>query len=258
MKPMSATNIVKTKGLVAALMGAVSLASLAQTHASNDFPAQSQIEAKRKEVLNALNQNKPNVGQAGIQLQANRTGLNAVASLPGSTQTISKSTKDDFLSLVRPGAEPQKGSKSKAAEGGDLMIFVSLTMPDGMLEQYAAQAKRFNATLVLRGFVDDKLSTTRDTLARLNKVGAQWDISPEPFKTFKIDKVPAIVLSTASSESIMEDGCAHPDAYTAVFGDISVYDALDKMYLRGQKRIAVLAKQRLMDDRRSATARPKS
>lgn len=237
------------KILISALLCTLFTSGHAQGPSGAGLPSTEAIDAKRKEAADALSR-LPQAGSATRdQLKGNRTSMNAVGSLPGAGQTPAQATKADFLAMVRPGQQ-QEAPAANPSPNGDLMIFVSLTMPDGMLEQYAAQAKRFNATLVLRGFVDDKLSSTRETLARLNRSGAQWDISPEPFKTFKIDKVPAIVLSTATDSSIMEDGCAHPEAYTAIFGDLPVIDALDKMSLRGQKNIAVLAKRRLQADRR--------
>ena len=56
-------------------------------------------------------------------------------------------------------------------------------------------------------------------------------------------------MATAESASITEEGCAKPETYSAIFGDISVLDALDKFSLRAQKPIAVMAKARIQADR---------
>lgn len=236
------------KPLTIALLLATSCQAFSQT-----MPSQNDIAAQRKAIQDAMKSpemnSSPTRGQTRLQMQSNAAAMNAMSALPGVNQPISKSTNADFMNLSRPGAAAAIQNRKSTALSSDLMVFVSLSMPDQMLMQYAAQAKRFNAVLMLRGFVGDKLSTTRETLSKLNESGAQWEISPEPFKTFKIDKVPAIVLATAESTSITEEGCAKPETYTAIFGDIAIIDALDKFSLLGQKRIATMAKARLAADR---------
>lgn len=212
-----------------------------------DLPSHAEIAAKQRQVLDALGKVPGSTsGQMRLQMESNRASTNAVA---GQDTAILKSqaTTSDFERLARPGAMQDQAVKAKQTE--DLMIFVSLSMPEGMLMAYAQQAKRFNAVLMLRGFVDEKLSKTREAIMRLNKSGARWEVSPEPFKHFKIDKVPAFVIATAESGKITEEGCARPDTFTSIFGDMSVLDALDKMALRGQKPIAELAKARILADR---------
>lgn len=239
------------KLLAVAMLAALSVSAHAQNVQPKDLPSQEMTEAKRKEAMDALNNMTINNKLTRLQLNSNGAAMNAAGALPGANAPVSKSTQADFLNLARPGSgNPQQPKAAGPAPlSSDLMIFVSMSMPEQMLQQYAAQAKRFNAVLMMRGFVGDKMSITKDVLQRLNASGAQWEISPEPFKTFKIDKVPAIVLATAESASITEEGCAKPETYTAVFGDLSVYDALDKMSLLGQKEVSAMAKQRLKADR---------
>ena len=236
------------KYLLSATFSVLSLASFAQPLLGKDGPSQADIAAKQKEAMNFLSAMPLTAKEIKQQLNANSTFTGAALTLNGTTPKA-VATKEDFVNLARPDGASRAAQAPIKATPADLMIFVSLSMPDLMLEQYAAQAKRFNAVLMLRGFVNDKMSDTRTTLSRINKSGAQWEISPEPFKQFKIDKVPAIVLATTESGSITEDGCAKPETYTAIFGDISVSDALDKMSLRGQKTIALMAKARIMADR---------
>lgn len=220
--------------------------ALAQAQ-QKDLPSQADIVAKQRQVMEALGRvPAPNSGQIRLQMESNRASTNAVAT-QNTTPLNAQSTKADFERLARPGAAQAQPPKPKYEE--DLMVFVSMSMPEQMLMAYAQQAKRFNAVLMLRGFVDDKLSKTREVIMRLNKSGARWEVSPEPFKHFKIDKVPAFVVATAESGKVTEEGCARPDTYTSIFGDMSVLDALDKMALRAQKPIADLAKARILADR---------
>ena len=189
--------------------------------------------------------------QAGTQGKSYGASVEAARDLSGGGyKDVSKATREQFEKLAR-GSTPVAIPRVRKGES-DLIIFVSLSMPKEMLMSYAKQAKRFGGVLMMRGFVDDKLSATRDAVDRLNAAGVEWQINPEPFKKFKVAKVPSIVLASAEEEaSVTKDGCATPDAFTMVSGDIQVYDALDKMKVRAQPKIASLARQILVADRAS-------
>lgn len=217
-------------------------------------PTKQQIDAQKQLVDQAMSEVGQRAGGFGAELKSNGAAMQAAGKLPGTTQASHAATSADFQALARPGSAAS-APRPATNPNGDLMIFVSMSMPVNMLQNYMAQAKRFGAVLVMRGFVDDKMSATRQALAAINGEGGQVDINPEAFTTFKINKVPAIVLSTADKGSIMEDGCARPETYTTIFGDLSVQAALDKIGQLGQPSIAKLAKARLAQDRRAATAR---
>ena len=217
---------------------------------AQEMPSEEMLAKKRKETVDAINSIHVTPQEIRLQSQSNTAAASAAAKL-GSMPTSSASLSD-FTRLTRPGAAKSMQEASKTRPTSDLIIFVSLSMPDAMLMQYAVQAKRFKAVLMMRGFVDNKMSRTRETLAKLNAAGAEWQINPDAFKTFKISKVPAIVLATAESSSITEEGCAKPETYTSVYGDIDVLSALDKMSLLGQARISTLAKGRILADRQAA------
>lgn len=241
------------KSMFIALSAFLAFSALAQTGSAEKLPSNKETAAQQKAIMDALkNMRATNRGQVPGSASSSTAAGDSLGSSPPIGSRLSKEDFDRLANSGKPSAPPAAPPKPPQA---DLMIFVSMSMPVQMLEQYAAQAKRFNAVLMMRGFVGDKLSETRATLQRLNKSGAQWEISPEPFVQFKIDKVPAIVMATADSESVLEDGCARPETYTAIFGDLPVHDALDKMALRAQPQIAAMAKARLDDDRRNATGR---
>lgn len=238
------------KILATAALAVFALSSASVMAQPRELPSQADIAARHKETLDRLNLNPVTGKDIQAQMRSNTVAADAASAI-NSKAPVSQASKEDFQNLVRPGERAQPSAAQAKAPQADLMIFVSLSMPDQMLEQYAAQAKRFNAVLMMRGFVNDKMSDTKTAVARLNKSGAQWEINPEPFKLFKIDKVPAVVMATADSGSVIEEGCAKPETYTVIFGDMSVLAALDKMSLRGQKAIAGMAKSRITADRQS-------
>ena len=134
--------------------------------------------------------------------------------------------------------------------GSDLMVFVSLSMPEHVLKALARQAKDARAVMVLRGLKGGSWQETWKTLAALNQgIGVEWIIHPEGFKQFKVAKVPSIVLADGRTASVMEDGCAEAASYAALTGDVSIEQALGIMKMRGEKEISQLAVDRLVQIR---------
>jgi len=215
-------------------------------HAQN-MPDAASIAKQRQMTLDAIS----SIGPANTNRAAEARG-NGVAANAAATLNAPGAKVGDFSNLSRLGAMPsQKVANAVKKNTSDLMIFASMSMPDDMLREYAVQAKRFGAVILLRGFIDDKSSRTRDVLARLNKAGANFEVSPDPFKTFKIEKVPTIVLASADSTSVLEQGCAKPNTYVKISGNISILDALDKISLLSSTTLAADAKRRILDDRKA-------
>jgi type-F conjugative transfer system pilin assembly protein TrbC len=131
----------------------------------------------------------------------------------------------------------------------DILIFVSSSMPEAELKNYSKQAHSFGATLVLRGFVQDKSSETRAFVSALNEGGGGWMIHPEAFKLFRVDKVPTIVLADATSKTLREDGCAQETAYTKVSGDLTLDAALDLFGRQAEPIFATLSKKILSENK---------
>ena len=130
--------------------------------------------------------------------------------------------------------------------GSDLMVFVSLSMPEHVIKVMARQAKEAGAVMVMRGLKAGSWQETWKALAALNQgIGAEWIIHPEGFKQFRIAKVPSIVLADGNTASVMEDGCARAGSYAALAGDVSIEQALGIMKVRGEPVISQLAVDRL-------------
>lgn len=238
--------------LAVAVVVALPLGVLAQS-----LPTQADQAAEKQKIADLLSSipasSTPSNPQVDREKKANVTAIDAVSRQAAQNAAANggKSKISDFTNLSRLGTIPKGEAQAQAApkSGTDLLIFVSLSMPAAMLKSYTEQALRFDATLVLRGFVDDKASATREALANINQTGAAWVINPEPFKTFRITKVPAIVLASSDLGSVTEDGCAQPDKYSVIYGDIPVISALDKFHILGKTDIAKDAKVRLLADR---------
>lgn len=156
---------------------------------------------------------------------------------------------DDLEVLAR---QFNSGSPVVQKSGSDLMVFVSLSMPEHIIKALARQAKDAGAVMVLRGLTGDSWQATWKALALLNQgIGAEWIIHPEGFKQFKVARVPTIVLADGRTASVMEDGCAEAGSYAALVGDVSIEQALGVMKVRGEPVIRQLAVDRIGKLRRA-------
>jgi conjugal transfer pilus assembly protein TrbC len=160
----------------------------------------------------------------------------------------------DLDALVKQYQEGKRVDLPK--DSNDLIVFVSFSMPPDILKELARQARESGAVLVLRGFKDESLAETKQAALILNRAGAEWDIHPELFKTFKVDKVPTFAVAAAGASSVLEEGCAPETSYATVSGNISIQVALDTIRRRASKPIAALAEARM--ERMRHAARPGS
>ena len=118
-----------------------------------------------------------------------------------------------------------------------LLIFVSLGMPEQSLKLWAEQAEKIKGKLLLKGFVDDSLQATIDETLRIFKEPkADFLVHPEAFEKFNIDKVPAVVI--ANPDNCLEDDCPAL-AFDVVYGDTSLEDALNKIASDGEHNQAI-------------------
>jgi type-F conjugative transfer system pilin assembly protein TrbC len=96
-----------------------------------------------------------------------------------------------------------------------LYIFVSLSMPKTLLEQYEQIAKQIGAKLVIRGF---KNNSFKETIEYTKEVVCQVD--PVAFKKFGITSVPSFVLSDN-------------DKFDKLVGNVSIKYALEQFEAKG-------------------------
>jgi conjugal transfer pilus assembly protein TrbC len=96
-----------------------------------------------------------------------------------------------------------------------LYVFVSLSMPKSILEQYGQIAKQIGAKLIIRGF---KNNSFKETVEYTKEVVCQVD--PVAFKKFNITSVPSFVLSTN-------------DQFDKLVGNVSIKYALEQFATQG-------------------------
>lgn len=232
-------------GLTALLIG-----TLAQAQVSTD-EVQRHLENNRRAMEQIAPGGVVDMDQIRRQQKSNAASAIGAGQLEGANKSLGETSRTDFLSAI--GKKPAQPETSK---NGDLIIFVSMSMPDTMLKGYAQQAKRFGATMVLRGMVNDRMSQTQEKIQKLNAGGAAWQINPEAFTKFRVEKVPSIVVASAESSSVMEDGCSPPGTYALVAGDVGVAAALDRISLYAKPVVSSLAKTIIAADRKAGAQGP--
>lgn len=127
--------------------------------------------------------------------------------------------------LARQFRQPPIQTKPATPE---MMIFVSFSMPRESLLRIVEQSERTGARLIFRGFNGDKMTDMAAHIsALLGKHRVEAVIHPPAFTQFKIDQVPALVLAHPDAGNQLDSGCAQPERYVKVTGDVSQDYALE-------------------------------
>jgi conjugal transfer pilus assembly protein TrbC len=115
----------------------------------------------------------------------------------------------------------------------DLLVFVSFTMPRESLKRLISQTNRVGGTVLFNGFKNNSLKLTAMAVNELEEERVNIQIAPDAFKQYKINAVPTIVLAKAAAIGMVgKEGCALPDNYTAITGDVSLEYALKEIAKR--------------------------
>ncbi len=217
------------------LIGAVLLMVASAAFAQADMPSQTQIDAM---IQKQRQQTDVHLDRAVREaLPSGAVKVQPLRDL-GAAVAPKQDNLDDLLKQMNTAHQKKPGT--------DVMVFVSFSMPDAVLQQLSKQAKEAGAVFVLRGLKEGSLRKTQEVARDLNPGGVEWLIHPELFKPFKIKKVPAIVVADGGAGEILEDGCSPEATYAAVTGDVSIQAALDVIRRRARPSIANMAEQKLL------------
>ena len=147
-------------------------------------------------------------------------------------QNLPKPEKQEVQSL-RKQAE-QFDPKSMMVQKKNIYVFVTLSMPDPELQALIKEATAYNAKVIIRGLHNNDFKMTMDRLRKLitddNK--GVIHIDPMPFKDFKIQEVPAFVMTTEVTQKCFSDNCEVPRHAKAV-GSVSIKYFLETVEREG-------------------------
>ena len=127
---------------------------------------------------------------------------------------------------VSPGAAtPRKSS-----------LFTSLSVPAASWRQWAREAARIGAPLVMRGVAAGSLRATVKRIGnRLGGHGAGVTIDPRLFRLFGVTRVPAVVVVPGGVPPCRSPGCSDdpPPPHDRVTGNIGLAAALEAIAAEG-------------------------
>lgn len=139
---------------------------------------------------------------------------------------------------ARAQVDPMAIAQQYAARAGqrkqeELLAFASLSMPVESLKRLIREVGRVGGVVVLRGFKDRSFKATAAAIQALGVDASAVQINPNAFTQYRIEAVPALVLVKADTAMQLDgQGCALPDHYAGVTGDVSLRYALDTIAQR--------------------------
>lgn len=123
--------------------------------------------------------------------------------------------------------------KAAARKTDELMVFASFSMPIESLKRLVAQTSRVGGVVVLRGFKNNSYKETVVAINQLGESSGSVVVNPNAFTKYKVKAVPAVVLAKSNFiDQVDKDGCALPDHYASVGGDVSLEYALEELSKR--------------------------
>ena len=141
-----------------------------------------------------------------------------------------------------PAPLPAELHATRVAEGagrpdtGEVLVFLSLSVPPASWTQWAREAARRGAPLMLRGVGPDGFRTTvTDIGRRLGGFEAGVAIDPRLFRLFGVERVPAVVVVPGGVGPCASRGCADdaPPPFDLVTGNIGLAAALEAVAAEG-------------------------
>ena len=143
-------------------------------------------------------------------------------------------------------AERHAGALAERAAGragtSEILIFTSLSVPAASWRQWAREAARTDAPLVLRGVGGDGMRATVKRLGdRLGGANAGVAIAPRLFRLFGIERVPAVVVVPGGVPPCRSRGCTDDGAppHDLVSGNVGLVAALEAVAAEGDAGRAV-------------------
>ena len=130
-------------------------------------------------------------------------------------------------------AQSFAGNRANTAE---VLVFMSLSVPEPSWRQWSREAARIGAPMVLRGVAEGGLTATVNRIAaRHAEDGAGAGIDPRLFRLFRIGSVPAVAVIPGGVPACTTPGCSSdpPPPHDLVTGNIGLDGALEAIATEG-------------------------
>ena len=133
--------------------------------------------------------------------------------------------------VVAGSAEPGDIGRAFVPErerGAEVIVFMSLSVPEPSWRQWSAEAARIGAPMVLRGVAGGGFAETAGAIAVRGAQGGAA-IDPRLFRLFRIAHVPAVAVVPGGVAPCTSPGCSRdaPPPHDLVTGNIGLEAALE-------------------------------
>ena len=165
-----------------------------------------------------------------IERALKRAGDTARQTVPGSPGETAAP-----LPAERQAARMADGH-ARRGNTAEILLFTSLSVPAASWRQWAGDAARIGAPLVLRGVGKGGLRVTVKRIGnRLGGADAGVAIDPRLFRLFGIERVPAVVVAPGGVPPCASRGCSDDPAppHDRVTGNIGLAAALEAIASEG-------------------------
>ena len=118
----------------------------------------------------------------------------------------------------------------------EILLFTSLSVPAASWRQWAREAARIGAPLVMRGVAEGSLRATVKRIGdRLGGAEAGVAIDPRLFRLFGVTRVPAVIVVPGGVPACRSRGCSDDPAppHDRVTGNIGLAAALEAIAAEG-------------------------
>jgi len=170
---------------------------------------------------------------------ADKLPVSALPDLPEPSADLLKRTRQDITKLLDQAQsknQPQQADPMAQKSGPQLYVFVSFSMPEITLKRLLTQANQIEASLILRGLIDDDMGKTKDRISQLleaddnghTRIQGGFAIDPTLFERFDIHQVPSFVLTDTPASHCTDAGCDEV-SYARLSGDTTLEYALQTM-----------------------------
>ena len=206
---------------------------------------QADVKALVEEVLDKAvgNEDQKKWARSVIGRALERAGGGSEKPTPDSALPARRSPSGNLpLPAERHASSVAKGLSGREASA-EVLIFMSLSVPPESWRQWAAQAERAGAPLVLRGVLAGEergqtgslRKTAREVGARLGGHDVGVAIDPRLFRFFGVERVPAVAVVPGGVPACASRGCSAdpPPPHDLVGGNIGLVAALEAVADKG-------------------------
>ena len=165
-----------------------------------------------------------------IERALGRVGETARRTVPGQDSDAGPGASGSLVPLPAerhaPSVAGTAGGRTATAE---ILVFTSMSVPAASWRQWAHDAARTGAALVLRGVGEGGLPGTAKRITdRLGGAEAGVAIDPRLFRLFGVDRVPAVVVAPGGVPPCLSRGCADDSAppHDRIAGNVGLVAAL--------------------------------